>query len=73
MKWRKFMLTEQEIINNALKEMLYIEDLTAQKYADLTQQITKPELQNILKGMEMAARNNYKSITEKMNENQIII
>ncbi|MBS4539444.1 hypothetical protein GOQ27_13290 [Clostridium sp. D2Q-11] len=67
------MLTEQEIINNALKEMLYIEDLTAQKYADLTQKITKPELQNILKGMEMAARNNYKSITEKMNENQIII
>lgn len=65
------MLTEQEIINNALKEMLYMEELTAQKYADLAQQITQPELQNILKGMEMAARNNYKSLTEKMNENQI--
>lgn len=65
------MLTEQEIINNGLKEMLYMEELTAQKYADVAQQITKPELQNLLKGMEMAARNNYKSLTQKMNENQI--
>ena len=65
------MLTEQEIINNALKEMLYMEELTAQKYADMAQQITKPELQNLIKGMEIAARNNYKSLTQKMNENQI--
>ncbi|MFZ5968457.1 MAG: hypothetical protein ACOYVK_14990 [Bacillota bacterium] len=65
------MLTELEIINNALKEMLYLEDLTAQKYADMAQQITKPELQNILKGMEMSARNNYKSISEKMNSMKI--
>lgn len=65
------MLTEQEIINNALKEMLSMEELTAEKYVDIAQQITKPELQNLLKGMEMAARNNYKSITQKMSENQI--
>jgi hypothetical protein len=65
------MLTEQEIINNALKEMLDLEELTAQKYADIAQQITKPELQNLLKGMEMAARNNYKSLVQKTNENQI--
>lgn len=65
------MLTEQEIINNALKEMLYMEELTAQKYADTAQQITKPELQNLIKGMEMAARSNYKALTQKMNENQI--
>jgi len=65
------MLTEQEIINNALKEMLYMEELTAQKYADTALQITQPELQNILGGMEMAARNNYKSLTQKINENQI--
>jgi hypothetical protein len=65
------MLTEQEIINNALKEMLYMEDLTAQKYADLAQQITKPELQNLLKGMEMTARSNYKSIKQKMSQYQI--
>lgn len=43
------MLTEQEIINNAVKEMLFLEDLTAQKYADLAQQITQPNLQNMLK------------------------
>lgn len=62
------MLTEQEIINNALKEMLFLEELTAQKYADLAQQITQPNLQSMLKGMEMAARNNYKSITQKMSD-----
>jgi hypothetical protein len=65
------MLTEQEIINNALKEMLYMEELTAQKYADMAQQITKPEFQSLLKGMEMAARNNYKSLMQKINENHI--
>ncbi|WP_432402493.1 hypothetical protein [Wukongibacter sp. M2B1] len=65
------MLTEQEIINNALKEMLFNEDLTSQKYADIAQQITNPELQNLLKGMEMASRNNYKSISQKMSEKSI--
>ncbi|MDF2522233.1 MAG: hypothetical protein K0R84_2861 [Clostridia bacterium] len=65
------MLTEQEVINNALKEMLNMEELTAEKYADIAKQITKPELQNMLKGMEMAARNNYKSLAQKMNENGI--
>jgi hypothetical protein len=62
------LLTEKEIINNALKEMLYLEELTAQKYADLAQQITQPNLQNMLKGMEMAARNNHRSITQKMTD-----
>ncbi|MGE4283530.1 MAG: hypothetical protein AB7G87_07370 [Clostridia bacterium] len=65
------MLTEQEIINNALKEMLYMEELIAQKYADAAQQITKPELQSLIKGMEMAARNNYKSLKQKMSEMKI--
>ncbi|NJD03617.1 MAG: hypothetical protein FIA99_13725 [Ruminiclostridium sp.] len=64
------MLTEQEIINNGLKEMLYLEELAAHKYADSAQQITKPELQSLLKGMEMLARNNYKSLMQKINENQ---
>ena len=62
------MLTEQEIINNALKEMIYLEELTAQKYADTAQQITQPQLQDLLKGMEMAARNNYKSLTQKITD-----
>jgi rubrerythrin len=71
MEGERFMLTEQEVINNALKEMLNMEELTAEKYADIAKQITKPELQNMLKGMEMAARNNYKSLAQKMNENGI--
>ena len=65
------MLTEQEIINNALKEMLFMEELAAQKYADMAQQVTLPNLQETLKGMEMAARNNYKSISQKMSEMSI--
>ena len=66
------MLTEQEIINNALKEMQMIEDITAQKYAGIAQQITQPDLQNILKGMEMACRSNYKSISQKMSDMAIV-
>lgn len=62
------MLTEPEIMNNALKEMLFIEELTAQKYADMAQQMTQPNLQNMLKSMEMVARNNYKSILQKMSD-----
>lgn len=62
------MLTDQEIINNALKEMLFIEDMTAQKYAQMAQQITEPKLQKTLNGMEMAARNNFKSISQKMTD-----
>jgi len=66
------MLTEQEIINTAFKRMLMMEDMTAQKYADMTKQITQPNLQNILKGMEMAARNNSKSISQKMSDMAIV-
>lgn len=66
------MLTEQEIINNALKEMLYMEEMTANKYAQMWQQITEPNMQNMLKGMEMAARNNFKSISQKMSEMAIV-
>ena len=66
------MLTEQEIINNALKEMLFIEEMTAQKYAQMSQQIPEPNLQNTLKGMEMASRNNFNSISQKMSEMAIV-
>lgn len=61
------MLTEQEIMNNAFKEMLFLEEMTAQKYAEMAQQITQPQLQNMLKGMEMAARNNYNMLSQKMS------
>lgn len=66
------MLTEQEIINNALKEMLMMEDMTALKYADMVKQIMQPNLQTMLKGMEMASRNNSKSISQKMSDMAII-
>lgn len=61
---------EQEMIKNALKELICKEEATVQKYVDSTQKIMKPELQTLLHGMEMAARNNYKSLTEKMNNNK---
>ncbi|ETT84619.1 MULTISPECIES: hypothetical protein [Bacillus] len=65
------MLTEQEIINNALKEMLFLEELTAEKYMTMAEQTTQPNLKEILKGMEMVARNNYKSLSEKMSQMNI--
>lgn len=66
------MLTEQEIMNNALKEMLFLEEMTAQKYAEMAQQITNPQMQSMLKGMEMAARNNYNMLNQKMSEKGIV-
>ena len=66
------MLTDQEIMNNALKEMLFMEDMTAQKYTQMSQQITAPNLQKMLTGMEMAARNNFKSISQKMTDMAIV-
>ncbi|MFT9494918.1 MULTISPECIES: hypothetical protein [Bacillota] len=65
------MLTEQEIINNALKEMLFLEELTAEKYMTMEEQTTQPNLKEILKGMEMVSRNNYKSLSEKMSQMNI--
>ncbi|ADU27222.1 hypothetical protein [Ethanoligenens harbinense] len=65
------MLTEREIINNALKEMLFMEDVAAQKIAQTAQQITIPNLQGILNGMEAASRSNMQSISQKMSEMSI--
>lgn len=66
------MLTEKEIINNALKEMLYMEEMTAQKYAQMSQQITEPNMKKMLNGMEMASRNNFKSISQKITDMDIV-
>lgn len=70
-KGKVSMLTEQEIINNALKEMLFLEELTAEKYMAAAEQTMQPNLKEILKGMEMAARNNYKNLSEKMSQMNI--
>ncbi|MFZ5645498.1 MAG: hypothetical protein ACOY46_18195 [Bacillota bacterium] len=66
------MLTDQERMNNALKEMLFHEESMAKKYAQLGQEITDPKMQKMLKGMEMAARNNYGTISQKMTSLGIV-
>lgn len=66
------MLTEQEIMNNAMKEMLAHEESMAKKYADLSQQITNPKLQTMLKGMEQGARNHYSTLSQAMSKLGIV-
>lgn len=66
------MLTEQETMNNALKEMLFHEESMAKKYAQLSQQITDPKLQQIVKGMEQGARNHYSTLTQVMSKFAIV-
>lgn len=66
------MLTEQERMNNAMKEMLFHEESMAKKYSELTQEITDPKLQQMLKGMEMAARNSYGTLSQKMSSLGIV-
>ena len=66
------MLTDQERMNNALKEMLFHEESMAKKYTQLSQEITDPKLQQMLKGMEMAARNNFGTLSQKMTSLGIV-
>ena len=55
-----------------MKEMLFHEESMAKKYAQLSQEITDPKLQQMLKGMEMAARNNYGTLSQKMSSLGIV-
>lgn len=66
------MLTEQERMNNAFKEMLFQEELMAKKYADFAKQITEPQLQQMLQGMEQATRNHYSTLSQKMGSLGIV-
>ena len=66
------MLSEQEIMNNAMKEMLYQEEIMAKKYAALSKEITEPQLQQMLRENEMAARNHYGILSQKMSNLSII-
>lgn len=66
------MLSDQERMNNAFKEMLFYEDSMAKKYAELSQEITDPKMQKMLKGMEMASRNNYGTLAQKMSSLGIV-
>jgi hypothetical protein len=66
------MLTEQERMNNAFKEMLFQEELMAKKYADLVKQTTDPQLLPMLRGMEQASRNHYGTLSQKMGSLGIV-
>jgi hypothetical protein len=65
-------LTDQEKMNNALKDLLFHEESMGKKYADLAQQITDPKLQQMLQGMEMGARNHYGTLSQKMTSLGIV-
>lgn len=62
------LLTEQEIMNNAFKEMVFQEGNVAKKYAQLSQQITDPKRQQMLKGLEQGARNHYNTLLQAMTK-----
>lgn len=61
------MLTEQERMNNSFKEMLFQEELMAQKYADIVSTTTEPKIQQMLKEMEQDTRTHHSSLMDKMN------
>ncbi|AIQ13770.1 hypothetical protein [Paenibacillus durus] len=61
------MLSEQEILNNAFKDMLFHEQVLANKLAELHQEITEPQIQKLFQGMEMAARTRQNMLTQKMS------
>ena len=60
------MLSEQERMNNALKEMLFHEEAAAKKCAEMNQEITDSKLQQMLQEMEMGTRNHYSTLSQKM-------
>ena len=66
------MLTEQEIMNNALKEMQFHEDSMAKKYADISGQINDPKIKKMLQGMEQGSRNHYDTLTQAMSKFSIV-
>lgn len=66
------MLSEQEIMNNALKEMQFREGGMAKKFAYISGQINDPKLKQMLKEMEQETRDNYNSLTQAMSKFSIV-
>lgn len=66
------MLSEQEIMNNAFKEMLNQEQVLANKFAELQREITEPNIQKMIQGMEMASRTRQSMLTKKMSGFRIV-
>lgn len=61
------MLSERELMNNAFKQLLFREQLLANKLAELHKEITDPPIQTMFQGMEMAARTRQSMLTQKMS------
>lgn len=61
------MLSEQEMMNHAFKDLLYHEEVLAKKYAELKKDITDPQLQKMFQGLEMASRTRYNMLSQKMS------
>lgn len=61
------MLSEQEIMNHAFKDLLSHEELLAKKYAELQKEITDPKMQTMFQGLEMAVRTRYNMLSQKMS------
>ncbi|MGI8316906.1 hypothetical protein [Halobacillus mangrovi] len=53
-------------MNNAFKELLYQEQMLANKFAELQKEMTDPQLQKVYQGMEMASRTRQSMLSEKM-------
>lgn len=66
------MLTEQEIMNNAFKEMLFREESMAKKYVYISDYINDPKIKQMLKGMEQSSRNNYSTLSQIMSKFSIV-
>lgn len=66
------MLSEQEIMNNAFKEMQFHEESIAKKYACMSGQINDPKVKELIKGMEQSSRNHYKTLSETMSKFSIV-
>ena len=62
------MITEKEIMNNALKDLLFHEESMAKKYASISEQVNDPKLKQMLKGMEQGARNHYSTLSQTMSK-----
>ena len=66
------MLTEQELINNAFKDMLFHEEMLAKKYTDLVRDVKDPQIQKMFHEMEVAAHARYNAITQRMGKFSIV-
>lgn len=66
------MLSQQEIMNNAFKDMLFHEEVLAKKYAELVQEIKDPQMQKMFHEMEVATHSRYNELAQKMTSFSIV-